>query len=83
MGFTLWQVSIARHVAEIPKAAEALFRQISPEEFPYTIEHGHQHLSGDAPTGNEEFAFGLDLVLDGIERLRDSEGASAPLEWRY
>lgn len=75
MGFTLWQVSIARHVKDMKGTAETLFRQISPEEFPYTIEHGRQHFGGNAPTGREEFAFGLDVLLDGIERLRDQQTA--------
>ncbi len=76
MGFTLWQVSISRHAAEIRKAIPMLFRQISDEEFPYTVEHGRQHLASNAPTGNEEFAFGLDLILDGIERMREGGPAT-------
>ena len=30
-----------------------------------------QHLGDSAASGAEEFAFGLDLLLDGLERLRD------------
>ncbi|HEV3311917.1 MAG TPA: TetR/AcrR family transcriptional regulator C-terminal domain-containing protein [Chloroflexota bacterium] len=73
MGFTLWQVSIAHQMKDIQSVARDMFRQISEDEFPYTIEHGKQHFSGEAPTGQEEFAFGLDVLLDGIERLRDEE----------
>jgi AcrR family transcriptional regulator len=74
MGFTLWQVSIAQHLtnAEAPNIAKLLFSQIPEDKFPFSIEHGRQHFSGSAPSGNEEFAFGLDLVLDGLERLRES-----------
>jgi AcrR family transcriptional regulator len=78
MGFTLWQVSIALQVADIPNLADVFFRQISAEEFPRTIEHGRQHLSGDAPTGREEFAFGLELILSGIERLLDEDAGRLP-----
>ena len=69
MGFTLWQVSIALHVKDLPRLAKILFSKIDESEFPYTVEHGRQHMQPDAPTGNQEFEFGLDLLLDGLERL--------------
>ena len=38
---------------------------------PDFAEHVEQHLGGSAAGGAEEFAFGLDLIVDGLERLRD------------
>ena len=39
-------------------------------EFPYLTEHVDQHLKPRQPDDEGEFAFGLDLILDGLERLR-------------
>lgn len=48
----------------------ARFLQALPvDEFPYLAEHVRHHLEGPEES---EFWFGLDLALDGIERLRDT-----------
>jgi AcrR family transcriptional regulator len=71
-GFTLWQVSMPfKTREELFDLAEVFLKQIPPEEYPYVIEHAHQHLEPSSPTGATEFEFGLELILDGLERLRD------------
>jgi hypothetical protein len=60
---------------ELVDLAEAFLPRISPEEFPYLIEHAQQHLLPPDPAEKPEFEFGLDLILDGRERLRDVEQA--------
>jgi|SRR5688572_19001473 len=60
---------------ELVDLAEAFLPRISPEEFPYLIEHAQQHLLPPDPAEKPEFEFGLDLILDGLERLRDVEQA--------
>ena len=42
-----------------------------PTKYPYVIEHVEQHLAPASPSGQTEFEFGLELILDGLERLRD------------
>jgi AcrR family transcriptional regulator len=72
-GFTLWQVSMPFETkAELVDLAEGFLRQIPAEEYPYVIEHAEQHLAPSSPDGKTEFEFGLDLILDGLERLRDT-----------
>jgi hypothetical protein len=36
----------------------------------FLIEHIEQHTRPDSPDGKTEFEFGLDLILDGLERPR-------------
>jgi AcrR family transcriptional regulator len=73
-GFTLWVVSMPFETHdELVDLAEAFLPRISTEEFPYLIEHAQQHLLPPDPDEKPEFEFGLDLILDGLERLRDAE----------
>ena len=75
-GFTLWVVSMPFEThEELVDLAEAFLPRISPEEFPYLIEHAQQHLLPPDPDEKPEFEFGLQLILDGLERLRAAEQA--------
>ena len=76
-GFTLWQVNMPFETkAELVDLAEGFLRQIPADEYPYVIEHAEQHLAPSSPDGKTEFEFGLDLILDGLERLRDADPAT-------
>jgi AcrR family transcriptional regulator len=70
VGFTLWQVSLPPS-EELSGLAADFLRQLDAESYPYFAEHVEQHLGDSAASSAEEFAFGLDLILDGLERLRD------------
>jgi AcrR family transcriptional regulator len=73
-GFTLWQVNMPFETkAELIDMAESFLRQIPADTYPYIVEHAEQHLSPSSPDGATEFEFGLQLILDGLERLRDSD----------
>ena len=73
-GFTLWQVSMPFETkAELLDLAEDFLQQIPADAYPYVIEHAEQHLAPASPDGATEFEFGLDLILDGLERLRDTD----------
>jgi AcrR family transcriptional regulator len=72
-GFTLWQVSMPFETkAELVDLAEGFLQQIPADEYPYVIEHAEQHIAPSSPDGKSEFEFGLDLILDGLERLRET-----------
>jgi AcrR family transcriptional regulator len=74
-GFTLWQVSFPFETREeLLDLADDFLRQIPADEYPYVIEHAQEHLAEPDPDEPNEFEFGLDLILDGLERLRDAEG---------
>jgi AcrR family transcriptional regulator len=76
-GFTLWQlghVEAARTMMppdgeDVEEWAIRMILQMR-ETYPYLAEHGEQHMSDDAPTGRQEFEFGLDLILEGLKKLR-------------
>jgi AcrR family transcriptional regulator len=70
-GFTLWQVSMPFETREeLVDLAEGFLQKIPADEFPYIVEHAEQHIAPSSPDGRTEFEFGLDLILDGLERLR-------------
>jgi AcrR family transcriptional regulator len=67
LGFTAQELSyasLADHVDEIDDFLGA----VSPEQYPHFTEHIGQHLDPDHHA--DDFGFGLDLILDGLERAR-------------
>jgi AcrR family transcriptional regulator len=71
LGFTLWQLGHGivdeKHLAELA----ATFLQAFPAaEYPYMHEHAQQHLTGFGRGEKGAFELVLDLILDGLERLR-------------
>jgi AcrR family transcriptional regulator len=72
-GFTLWQVSMPFETKEeLVDLAEGFLREIPADVYPYVVEHAEQHIAPSSPDGKTEFEFGLDLILDGLERIRDT-----------
>lgn len=73
MGFTLWQVSMdLPDDEELRTLAGAFLDQLPADELPHLVEHVHQHLKPRDPDDEGEFVFGLDLLLDGLQRIRDA-----------
>jgi hypothetical protein len=71
MGFTLWVVGMDLGSDEDLAALAANFlAELPRDELPHLAEHVEQHLKPRNPSDEGEFAFGLDLILDGLERLR-------------
>ncbi len=50
--------------------AADFLKQLEREEMPHLAEHAEQHIAPSSPNSKSEFEFGLDLILDGLERLR-------------
>lgn len=67
VGFTMWELGHAGSWTDA--AVEAAMRLIESGEFPYLLEHAQEHELDHDVTG---FEFGLDLVFDGLRRLRAS-----------
>ena len=74
-GFTLWQVQIQIDPEELPDMATAFLERVPAQEYPHLVEHVHQHLKERDPDDEGSFAFGLDLILDGLERIAKRTGA--------
>jgi AcrR family transcriptional regulator len=71
VGFTLQALNFPIETKEELAEMAAKFLEDFPvDEYPYLAEHIRQHVH---PGESEEgaFEFGLDLILDGLERMRD------------
>jgi AcrR family transcriptional regulator len=79
-GFTLWQVGMNLGSDEDIRALAADFlRDFPREEMPHLAEHIEWHLRPPDPADEGTFAFGLDLILDGLERMLEGDAeASRP-----
>src|SRR5687767_1168595 len=71
-GFTLWQVHFQFDPKEADDIAANFLGRLGPDTYPYLLEHAGEHMKESRPGDEGEFAFGLDLILDGLERLRDT-----------
>lgn len=71
LGFTIWELGHALPAGTPPDYAENLLRQLDPTSYPYLIEHAAVHMrASDEQEG--EFEFGLDLILEGLDRYERS-----------
>jgi AcrR family transcriptional regulator len=72
-GFALQQMNLPYHTSEeSAEIAENILRQLPADEYPHLAEMIIEHAMKPGYDYAEEFEFGLDLILDGLERLRDS-----------
>ena len=69
VGSALWLARIPPK-AELDAMAKDVLARIPADVYPDLVLHIEQHLSG-AARGLKFFEFGLDLLLEGIERRRD------------
>ena len=58
---------------ELAEAAENMRRQFSADEYPHIAETITEHVTKSGYDFADEFEFGLDLILDSLERLRDRD----------
>lgn len=56
---------------EAGPAAESIMAEIGAGEYPYLIETATEHVFKPGYDYAEEFGIGLEIVLDGLEQLRD------------
>jgi hypothetical protein len=71
IGFTLWVVGMNLGSQEdLATLATDFLSELPRDRLPYLAEHVEQHLKPRSPDDEGEFAFGLDLILDGLERIR-------------
>lgn len=69
MGFTLWEGAMALGDQQnLARVATAFLQTIPQDEYPHLVDHIHQHLRPRPADAPGAFSFGLDLLLDGIER---------------
>jgi AcrR family transcriptional regulator len=69
-GFSLWEASHSYSEADAAEFAEAFDRLVPPEEYPHLREHAEQHFAEGPHHDVNAFEYGLDLILDGLRRIR-------------
>jgi AcrR family transcriptional regulator len=73
IGFTLWVLPYLA-MDNVPEdLGQQFIERLSPDEFPDLIDHIRYHVADDRSGDTNEFDFGLDLLLDGLERLRTQQ----------
>jgi AcrR family transcriptional regulator len=71
LGFTLQELNFPYDREQLERIATRFLSSFPADEYPYLAEHVRQHLEPhDENRG--AFEFGLDLILDSLERLRDA-----------
>jgi hypothetical protein len=69
-GFVQQEVNLLLHTPEqVAEVGEAMLQQLAGE-YPHLAEMITDHAMQPGYAYSEEFDFGLDLILDGLERLR-------------
>ena len=74
-GFALQQINLPLQTPEqVAGVGENILRQLAGE-YPHLAEMITEHAMKPGYDYSEEFEFGLDLILDGLERLRGPAGS--------
>lgn len=69
MGFALWEVGMGLPApADLERLARTFLEEL-PADVPNVVDHVRHHLKPRSPDAVHAFEFGLDLILDGLERL--------------
>jgi AcrR family transcriptional regulator len=78
LGFTMWQLghsgaasAILARTDDAAEFAANLARELRASDLPHLAIHLEQHMEAPSDDSEREFEFGLDLILDGLERARD------------
>jgi AcrR family transcriptional regulator len=71
-GFALQEASLPFDTAEeTAEVAQMILKQLPADEYPYLTELTIEHVLQPGYDYGDEFEFGLDLILDGLERARN------------
>ncbi len=72
-GFALQQKTLPFDTSEeLAEVAQNILQQFPADEYPYLAEIMFEHVMKPGYDYGDEFEFGLDLILDGLERVRDT-----------
>jgi AcrR family transcriptional regulator len=72
-GFTLNEQTLPFDTSEeVAEVAGNILRELPATDYPYLAEMAIEHVMKPGYDYGAEFEFGLDLILDGLSRVRDS-----------
>ncbi|MGH2473504.1 MAG: TetR/AcrR family transcriptional regulator C-terminal domain-containing protein [Candidatus Limnocylindria bacterium] len=70
IGSTLWEAGYSSN-KDLEDVAKRFVSTVL-RDYPYLAEHAEQHFTKSKRKDVREFDFGLDLILDGLEKIRDT-----------
>jgi AcrR family transcriptional regulator len=73
LGFTLQELNFPHDREELKEMAARFLLDFPTDEYPHLAEHIEQHVEPPHAEHSGAFEFGLDLILDSLERLRDAD----------
>ena len=71
-GFSLWETSHTYTPEEVSNFEAKFAETITADAYPYLHEHAQQHLSEGPHSEVSAFELGLDLIVDGLRKNRDT-----------
>lgn len=71
-GFTLQELNFPVEASEYAETAESFISYIPPDQYPYMHQLSLYIIDGSY-NGLHDFEFGLDFVLDGLDKLRERD----------
>jgi hypothetical protein len=71
-GFALQQNNLPASSAETAQLAQHLTQQFAAGDYPHLHELATEHVLQPNYSYADEFAYGIDLILDGLERSRQT-----------
>ena len=80
-GFALEEASLPFHTAEeTADLAQSILQQFPADEYPYLAELTTKHVLQPGYDYGHEYEFGLELILDGLQRLHDADDVTSAIE---
>jgi AcrR family transcriptional regulator len=70
-GFSLWEKSHTYTADEVSNLQAMFEETVASGSYPHLHEHGRQHFTEGPHREQGAFEFGLDLILDGLTKLRE------------
>jgi AcrR family transcriptional regulator len=70
LGFTLQELNFPHDREELKQMAARFLSEFPTDEYPHLAEHIEQHTEPPLQQHQGAFEFGLDLILEGLERAR-------------
>jgi Tetracyclin repressor-like, C-terminal domain len=78
-GFALSETSLPFDTAEeSAEVAQMILKQLPADQYPHLTELTIEHVLRPGYDYADEFEFGLDLILDGLQRARATSGMPRP-----
>jgi hypothetical protein len=71
LGYALQQAEFPYDAEQLEQLAQRFLQEFPADDYPDLAEHVRQHLDPHHTVAGS-FELGLDLILDGLERLRDA-----------